>query len=248
MYKMKAYSLALLLLTANLISFAQESKIDTISEIKASRIKPSTKKYIQYIENTDGTIKFNSILSREIQEIEFEGQKVYLIIQKYQSENGIDIDSSLVRKMNLMPIAYHSDISTEGHKEIVKFSETQISNRIVLEDSTYYSVEPNKNLYNSVIINEVISELPLEIGKNFIIKMVNPGKRFYEYITSVQVLKIESIELNPSVRIKCWKLNVKYGNSTIGNTEWYSVKKQIQIKSLFEYGDNKKFVRNMIVQ
>jgi hypothetical protein len=235
-------------LFSSLFSFSQESKIDSVNIIKTSRIIPSTKKYIQYIENLDGTIIFNSILTREIQETQYDEKSALLIIQKYQSEKGIDIDSSFVDNIYLKPIAYHTDISTEGHKEIVEFSENQITNRIIFADSVSYSTKFNNHFYNGVITNDIISELPLELGKVFNINMVNPGKRFYEYITSVKVLGIETVELNPSMKIKCWKLNVKFGNSNNGTSQWYSFDNQIQIKSLFEFGNGKKFIRTMIIQ
>ena len=54
--------------------------------------------------------------------------------------------------------------------------------------------------------------------------MVNPGKRQNDYTTTVKVLGMETIVLNSTTKIKCWKLNVTFGRSNNGTTEWYSIK------------------------
>lgn len=68
---MKTFSLIIVFLFSSLFCFSHERKIDTVDIINASKIIPSTKKYIQYIQDLDGSINFNSILTREIQETQY---------------------------------------------------------------------------------------------------------------------------------------------------------------------------------
>ncbi len=243
---MKSCILSLLFFIINFSAYSQELKIDSVKVIKANRIVPSTKKYIQYTENKDGTINFNSILTREIQRTFYKGKHVFLIIQKYQTQKGISIDSSFVETINLKPIAYHTDIIIEGYQEKVEFSKNEISNITVFADSTSKSIKPNKDYYNGVIMNDLIGELPLNLNKKFLIKTVNPGMRYFEYNTIITVLGTETLDINSIKRIKCWKLKVSYASNRSA-TEWYSVDEQLQIKSLFEFDNGNKFIRTMII-
>lgn len=245
---MKYYIVIFSFLCLNHLLYSQELKIDSIDTIKATKVTPSIKKYIQYIENLDGSVTFNSILTREIQKINYKGDKAFLIIQKYQMSKGTDIDSSFVNAVNLKPLAYHTNISSQGYKEIVEFSKNEISNQIITGDSISNSMKSNNKSFNGVITNDVIGELPFEIGKVFVLNMVNPGKRYKEYTTTIKVLGIETIALNTTTKIKCWKLNITSGQSNKGTTEWYSMDYQIQMKSVFKFGEGKKFIRTMIIQ
>jgi len=244
---MKSSYLTLLFWIAFLFSYSQDLTANDVNIVTASKITPSTKRYIQYAERLDGTINFNSILTRAIQKINYQGENAFLIIQKYQQSNGVDIDSSIVAINSLKPIAYRTEISTEGYHERVDFKEQQITNRIIFEDSISTSTYENKHLYNGVMINEIIGELPLAIEKVFRIHAVNPGKRYSEYVISIHVLGIETLESVLEDQVKCWKLRVNYGIPNSSTLEWYSIEGQIQVKSLFEFGNGTKFIRKMIM-
>lgn len=227
------------------VVFSQESKVDTVTTIITKRIIPSVKKYIQYSEMKNGRIAFQSILTREIKKTTYQEKDAYLIIQKYQSEKSIDLDSSYVYSSNLKPMIYHTNIQSGGYQEIVEFSKNKIFNKIIYKDSISESTKVNNNYYNGVIMDDIISELPLAEGKKFIIKAVNPGKRHFKYMAIISVVGIETIEINPSLKIKCWKLNVGNTDNNRAATQWYSVEGQHQIKTLFEFKGGK-FVRTMI--
>lgn len=244
---MKLPFLLAIFLFSSFLCFSKEQKNDTINSMQVARVVPSVKKYIQYIENENGTIKFNSILTRDIQKAKYANNSVILIIQKYQKSNGVDIDSSFIDAKTLKPIAYHTDIASQGYREVVEFSKNQITNQIIYRDSVSITKFPNKNLYNGVIINDLISELELEVGKQYNINVVNPGRRHYEYTISLEVVGIEMIGLKNSNQIKCWKLNVKYGDTTRSTLEWFSFDKQQQIKTIFDIGNGAKFIREMVI-
>lgn len=222
-------------------------KIDSIA---VSKTVPAEYNYIQFTENKDKTIDFNAILTRRIQQVVYKNEAVFLITQRYQTANGVDVDSSFVNLNGLKPIAYHTSIATENYQEIVEFGKHEISNSLISMDSigsVIKTIEKNNHFYNGVIINELIGELPLEKGMKFSFDLVNPGKRYYESSVNVSVIGLETLELSPSFSIACWKLEVKFGNSPKGTTEWYAFDNHIQIRSQFEFDNGNKFIRTMIV-
>lgn len=236
----------LFFIASSQFAFNQNSTTDAVQTLKAKNIKPSTIKYIQYTEKKDGTIDFQSLLTREVKNTQYNGNDVYLITQKYQSQKSVDIDSSFVNANNLRPISYHSDIRSEGHKEIVEFSNNEISNSITFKDSVKAFAKPNLGSFNGVIMDDLIGELPLQKGKIFTIKSVNPGLRFFEYTTKITVLGIENLKINNITTIKCWKVKVSTSSNNKGSTKWYSIKDHLQVKSVYEFANGNKFIRSII--
>jgi hypothetical protein len=242
---MKVFLIILQLLFAfNL--FSQQAQPDTFIVNKAVvKIKPAIRKYLQYTQKVNGLVMFQSLLTREIKNVIYEGKKQFLIIQTYQSEKAIDSDSSFCDAETLMPIAYYSDVQSEGHKEKVLFINNKIENTITYPDSAKTFANENKQRYNGVMDNEIISSLPLKQDASFIVRSVNPGIRYFEYNQTVIVEGKEELLLPGIGKIWCWRIRTS-SSPGFSSTEWYSIKNRIQVKSLFQFKNGDTFNRVLL--
>lgn len=227
--------------------FTQSSETGSYTVGKGNyRIVPYERKYLQFVEKKDGLINFQSILTRKIERINYKGEQQLLIAQTYQSNKSIDRDSSICNANTLMPLAYFTDIPSEGHKETVVFSETTIENTVFFKDSITQTKKENKGFYNSVIADNIIATMPLKHNAKFSVKMVNPGLRYFEYTAEVEVLGQEDVEIAGMGIIPCWKIKTSARAGSLA-LEWYSVKGQIQVKKRFEFKDGSVFYRILLV-
>jgi hypothetical protein len=96
----------------------------------ARRIQPFERRYLQYTEMKDGTVKLSTLMTRKAEKVNYQGREQLLIVQTYRMEKGIDRDSSYCDPETLMPVGYFTDIQSEAHKEQVYFSVADIRNRI----------------------------------------------------------------------------------------------------------------------
>jgi len=253
----KKYSLVLYILPLIFVStklYSQDisstyKDIDTVKSIIVQKLEPSNKKYIQYIENLDGTVHLNSILTRNIQRTRYNNQDALLMTQTYQTKKGIDIDSSIVNSKTLMPYAYFTNIKSGAYQEKVIFSNNKIINKVIANDSVDIKKIPNNNYYNGVIINDIISELPLALNKKFVVNCINVGKTVYEYTTTISVEGVDFINVNSLEAIECWRLNVTniINGKEMINNQWYSKNDHVQIKLIFELSNGSQFIRNLII-
>jgi hypothetical protein len=218
---------------------------DTI-QVGDSRMKYSTssigeRKYVQYQETTDGLVRFNTLLTRRIQKIEIDGINGLLITQTYQSPTGVDTDSSYCNAVNLEPVYYRTDIKSEGYIENVVFKKNEITNITMFKDSVQTVAKENPGYFNGVMTDELIAALPLKEKASFILRTVNPGLRFYPYITKVVVDGKETIKV-AGQDVLCWRLRVNHGGPT-DSFEWYSVNNRIQVMKKFSLPDGSTFYR-----
>jgi len=217
---------------------------DTIS-VGDSRMKykglTGMRKYVQYIESANGTINFNTLLTRKIEQMP--GNKI-LISQTYQSAKGIDYDSSYCAASTMQPLNYHTDLKSEGHRERVTFHSDKITNVIYFKDSSQTVVKQNPGYFNGVMTDELIAALPLKQGSSFVFKTVNPGLRFYPYITRITVEGKESLKIVRQ-NILCWRVRVNQGGLSDA-IEWYTVKGRIQVMKRFPLGNGGTFYRVLI--
>lgn len=228
------------LLLANVLAFAQ----DTIS-VGDSRMKYKgaigERKYVQYIESATGAVNFNSLLTRKIERSS--GSKI-LISQTYQSANGIDYDSSYCTASTLEPLNYHTYIKSEGHREHVTFHDDKIANVTFFKDSSQTIVKENVGYFNGVMTDELIAALPLKEGASFVFKTVNPGLRFYPYVTRIVVVGKELLKI-AGQDFPCWRIRVNQGGPSDA-MEWYTVKDRIQVMKKFPLGNGSIFYRVLI--
>lgn len=201
--------------------------------------------YVQFIETESKPYRFNSFLKREIQTIEYKNEECLLVIQNYFTPKGIDVDSSILRKKDLKPIAYHTNISTIGYREVVEFDEDSIINSIIYSDSSNFTRRPNNESFIGVALNEIIGSRKLKGGMQFSIEAVNPGLRYFEYTISIKVLGTEFVYLTPNNKIECWKLEVYHSHLKKTTIEWYSVDNQLQLRSEMDLGNKMRFVRKL---
>jgi hypothetical protein len=245
-YFMRKKILLFILLHISVASFSQSVKVDSPFAGKGIKnITPAVRKYLQYTETAKGLIMFQSILTREIKKERYEGQEQFLIIQTYQSGNSIDKDSSYCDATTLMPLAYYSDIQSEGHKEKVIFTNDGIESSITFKDSIKKFQRENRQLYNGVMADEIISAMPLKMDARFVFKAVNPGLRHFEYSETVIVVGKEEIVVPGIGTVLCWKLRTA-SNAGMSAFEWYSVKEQVQIKKRFEFKNGDVFYRVLL--
>jgi hypothetical protein len=240
------FLLVMLQLFLSFSLFSQQAQSDTFIVTKAgSKIKPAANKYLQYTQKANGLVMFQSLLTREIKNVIYEGREQLLIIQTYQSQKTIDKDSSYCDVHTLMPIAYYSDVQSEGHKEKVLFTKDKIDNTVVYTDSIKHFTKENAQRYNGVMDNEIISVMPLKPGATFVVRSVNPGIRFFEYNQTVIVEGKEELVLPGIGKIWCWRIKTS-SRPGFSSTEWYSVKNKIQIKSRFQFTNGDTFNRILL--
>ena len=233
-----------LLLIMNLfvtVVFAQ----DTIS-VDNKRMKykglMGERKYVQYIEHENGVIKFNSLLTRKVELVNTDKM---LISQTYQSGKGVDYDSSYCGASSMRPILYKTNINSEGHRERVTFFNDKISNVILFKDSSQTVVKQNRGYFNGVITDELIAGLPLKDKASFVLKTVNPGHRFYPYVTRIVVEGKEFLKI-AGREFHCWRIRVNQGGPSDA-IEWYTVKNRIQVMKKFPLGNGNTFYRVMFL-
>lgn len=199
------------------------------------------RKYVQYLQSSNGTINFNALLTRKIERVN--GNNI-LISQTYQSPRGIDYDSSYCTASTLEPLGYYAHIESEGHREQVIFEADKISNVTFFKDSMQTVVKENRGYFNGVMTDELIAALPLKEGASFVFKTVNPGLRFHSYVTRVVVEGKEPIKI-AGQEILCWRVLVNQGGLASA-IEWYTVNGRIQVMKKFPLENGGFFFRVMI--
>lgn len=240
------YILFFLLVFLSPLAFSQTGKADTFFVENASKkLKPSERKYIQYTETKDGFILFNSILTRKLERTAIAGTEGWLSVQSYQLDKYIDKDSSFSAVHDLLPVFYHTDVQSEAHKEIVEFRADGINHTILYKDSSKKFRKENTWRYNGVMTDDIISTMPLKKDAVFVIKAVNPGERYFEYLTVVAVEAQEEIEIDGIGKLLCWRVRTGKGGKT-GSLEWYTVKGQVQVKKKFEFANGSVFYRVLL--
>ncbi|HEV7780691.1 MAG TPA: hypothetical protein VGO58_05470 [Chitinophagaceae bacterium] len=220
---------------------------DTFTITKADKkLVPFERKYIQYTETKEGLIRFNSILTRKLERSVINDREGWFSIQTYQLEKHRNTDSSFSDAVTLLPVAYFTDIPSEGHRENVLFATNSITNIIIYKDSTKTVVKENNLRYNGVVADEIISCMPLKLNASFVFKAVNPGLRFSEYNGTVLVEAQEEIEIPGLGKILCWRLRTNKGGKA-DSIEWYTVKGQVQVKKKIELANGSVWYRVLLV-
>ncbi|MFT3823907.1 MAG: hypothetical protein QM731_08295 [Chitinophagaceae bacterium] len=231
----------LLLLLPAVKSVAQQPADTFLVKNAQKLVQPYERKYIQYTETKDGHILFNAILTRKTQQI----NNQWLITQTYQTAKSIDTDSSYCDMQTLMPVAYATNIESGAYRERVSFAKPSIHNRIIYNDSSTEASYINSNRYNGVIETDLIATLPLEDNRSFVLKAVNPGLHYTEYLITITVEGKEDITITGIGKIACWRLRVNEGGSS-SSTEWYSVNGKQQIKKVFVFKNGNSFIRTLL--
>jgi hypothetical protein len=211
----------------------------------AGKLQPAEEKFIQYTETKEGLINFNAILTRKIEKTTYHGTDAFLIVQTYQSGKAVDKDSSYCDANTLMPLAYCTDIQSEQHQEKVSFTNGVINNTIIFKDSVQQFTRSAPDFYNGVVTDDLIRLLPLQEKKQFIFKTLNPGMRYFEYMTVVDVEAKEEISLPGGEKVLCWRTRVTTGSNY--TLQWYTVKDCHQVKKKFTLKNGGAFIRAAIV-
>ncbi len=208
------------------------------------RVQPFERRYLQYTELKEGKVRLSALLTRKAIKTSYEGINSLLFIQTYQFEKGVDRDSSFVNDETLLPLAYFTDIQSEGHREEVLFLAEQVHNKVAYKDSITVLEKPAHQWFNGVITDDIISSLPMKKGAVFAFRAINPGKRYYEYAVIVTIEGKEKLLIPGVGNLPCWR--VRIGDEKDGVLEWYTTKEQIQVKKQARLGNGTTFYRVLI--
>jgi hypothetical protein len=218
---------------------------DTIRIKKAQqKIKPFERRYLQYTALKDGKVRLSALLTRKAIKTSYAGSTAFLFIQTYQFEKAIDRDSSYVNDESLLPLAYFTDIQSEGHREKVLFSSGHVHNTIEYKDSQTVFEKPSHQWFNGVVTDDIIAGLPMKKGRVFAFQAINPGKRYYEYDVVITVEDKEDLVIPGIGKLSCWR--IRLGDEKDGSIEWYTVKDQIQVKKQARLRNGNTFFRVLI--
>lgn len=203
------------------------------------------RKYLQYTEGKNGLVIFQSILVRSSDSVVYNGKKSRAITQHYHMSNFIDTDSSICDPVTLLPLAYYSQLNSEGYNEEVIFTPKTILNKITFKDTVKSTTRINNSFMNGVVEDDLVSRLDFTKDTMFTLHVVNPGLLFTEYQIKVRVLGKELLEVAGYGKIPCWKLDINSGAKN-GATAWYSEKNHIQFKKTFLLPDGNLFTRTLL--
>lgn len=201
---------------------------------KAATIEAEYNKYILYMEMPDGKIRNMSLQTRSVEELEFNNVKTWALIQKYQSDKGINADTSYFMPGTLLPIAYRTYIATQGaYKEVVDITQGKIKSTVIYTDSVKNNdKDVAYNFYNATMDAYIISKLPLKEGYATKFKAINTGKNYFEFTIKIKVTSSEKIVLPGGKEIDCWIVEEDNGGP-MKSYLWYSKTNQEYIKRKF---------------
>lgn len=176
----------------------------------------------------------------------YNGKKNRAITQHYHMSNFIDTDSSICDPVTLLPLAYYSQLNSEGYNEEVIFTPKTILNKITFKDTVKTATRINHAFFNGVVEDDIVSRLDFTKDSTFTLPAVNPGLLFMDYQIKVRVLGKELLELAGYGKILCWKLDINSGTKN-GATVWYSEKNRVQLKKTFLLPDGNQFIRILLL-
>jgi len=193
-------------------------------------VKESSVQYFICTKTSDGKLLSSFLLNRSISKIDLNGKPTWLSVQKYNSKDGEDIDSTFFSATTLAPISYHTHVGSERLREQVVFDGKQIVAHISKKDSVYSQDQSTVvAAYNVVMEEDLLKSLPLRKGYSVIIPFVNPGAHygkglFYKHI-SVQGAEVLTTMFG---QIDCWKISYETAYGTV--LQWVEKKTQNLIR------------------
>ena len=167
-----------LILTTFIISFCVSSIFAQESQnvdLQPENINSGTERFVLFIEEEGNVKQFISFLERNTKV----GEELIQVSQKYYNPDGsVNFDSSVVHKKDLSPRYYFAEVQSNEITEEYVFSEHRIEGKkeedkgseIIDEDFGY------KDVYNSVIENEILNALNFDALRVQTLATYNPGK------------------------------------------------------------------------
>lgn len=240
---LKIFNLLIFIMISSLPNVHTQTKVNQIrtGEILSGsfRIAPRTEQYLLYTIR-DGKKQPLSLLTRTIELKRMDGEEMLSITQRYESENGVDIDNSVVRRRTLEPIKYSSELSGSKHVERFDFTAQRVLGSITLEsgDVKNFDIALEEPVFNSVIENEILQALPLKNGYAASVRLYNPGKQFAA--ATFRVLRSEEIKIG-GMTLDTWV--VAFEGAAVPTTIWIAKKMQEEIMRRAELKDGSEFWR-----
>src|SRR6478735_3907043 len=151
-----------------------QKKEDTLSYSSwkkySGKVQSGTNKYLQYFTDSLGQVlRINTFKTRTVKQ-DPANDNVLWVIQRYNKAKGNKVDFS--------PLAYHTDISSAGYKEVVQFTKDSINTDVIYKDSTkHVSYGSSPDYFIATTMEDMMGMLPLKEGYTVLIKNINPGIR-----------------------------------------------------------------------
>lgn len=142
--------------------------------VDASVVEPGLDTLQLLVVQPDGTERPISRLTRSVRPTVVDGTTAWIIVQRYESDRGVNVDSSLVRRSDLAPLRYAASVS--GEIQRFEFQGARVTGTVQPPDSAVRAVshELRGPFFNAVVDSEVILSLPLAAGFEARIASYNP--------------------------------------------------------------------------
>ncbi|BFG70118.1 hypothetical protein KACHI17_09990 [Sediminibacterium sp. KACHI17] len=227
-------------------SFSQKDTVALGKGFRASAPLAYKSDYLQVWRMPDGTARMPLFASKSVELLTFNNTPTWALIQQYRKEKTVDRDTTYFDEKTLQPLAYRTNLPSEGYSENVSFTKDLITVQIQYKDSSKVISYPVSGGYiQATMMDYLISKLPLQKGYSTSFRSVNAGSHFDEMITTITVTDKEDLVFSSSMSIPCWKVEVITGKSK--SWQWYSVAEQSLMKLELGSKERALFVKSRIL-
>lgn len=217
--------------------YSQNDTLSLGNGFKTKLPKVFKEDYIQSWHLPNGTVQNTIIANKSIELLALNNKPTWAFIQHYRSSKFVDSDTTFFDGITLQPLAYRTNIASQGYKETVSFNKELINVVIQYKDSTKEKSYPASGGYIQATMREyLVSALPLKKGYSTVFRIINAGLNYAEMSTRITVVDKEDIPLTRNSKIACWKVEMITGTSK--STHWFTVEDQTYLK--MEWGTPEK--------
>lgn len=216
---------------------SQNATLPLGNGFKTKLPKPFKEDYIQSWRLPNGTVQNTIIATKSVELLAFNNKPTWAFIQHYRSNKFVDSDTTFFDEITLQPLAYRTNIASQGYKESVSFNKDLINVIVQYKDSTKEKSYPASGGYiQATMMEYLVSELPLKKGYSTVFRIINAGLNYADMSTRITVVDKEDIPFTRNSTIACWKVEMMTGNNK--STHWFSVEDQTYLK--MEWGTPEK--------
>lgn len=234
-------------LALSIMSLFVQAQTDTLpigKGFKTSSAKAYNEHFIQLWKMPDGTVRNPLIASKSLELLTLNNKPTWAFIQQYRKDKYVDSDTTFFDETTLQPLAYRTNIVSEGYKECVKFMTDSINILIQYKDSSTNKTYAAKRGYIQATMSEyLISKLPLKEGYTTTMRLVNAGKNYADMASTIRVIGKDEIAIDNENKVSCWKVEVVRGSKTV---YWFSVVGQSLLKMEFGNPEKALFIKSKI--
>ena len=206
-----------------------------------SRIHPQSSKehFIQMWYTADGKMKNAVTVTTSVEMLPLNNKPAWAFIQHYHTEKNIDSDTTFFDEKSLQPLAYFTNLPSEGYREIVSFEKEAILVQVLYKDSVAVKkYHQAGNYIQATLLSYFIAKLPLKKGYSTSLRHINAGLHYTDLVSDITVLGKENIAVTEKLQIPCWKIEVTTGGAK--TIQWLTVQDQSLLK--LEFGNPQKML------